>query len=146
MIEDTFRSLNNLLEHLHHSMFFYLLPNVDSFIPISYYSPIIVLLLLPLLIVALSSLTPAEDEIEFAPVQERDDSVCVVLKSRGSWGQSYVPIWEGIGSVSAVYLLGITLYAVQMALSPLAQVRVHPCTYIDPNIGRCRADQFYLEI
>lgn len=35
VVEGTFRSLNNLLEHLHQSFFFYLLPDDESFVSIS---------------------------------------------------------------------------------------------------------------
>jgi GPI-anchor transamidase subunit GAA1 len=39
LIEGTFRSLNNLLEHLHQSFFFYLLMNKDRFVSIGTYLP-----------------------------------------------------------------------------------------------------------
>ncbi|KAI0206007.1 GPI transamidase component GAA1 [Astrocystis sublimbata] len=39
LIESTFRSLNNLLEHLHQSFFFYLLMHKDQFVSIGTYLP-----------------------------------------------------------------------------------------------------------
>lgn len=39
IIESTFRSLNNLLEHLHQSFFFYLLMQADRFVSIGTYLP-----------------------------------------------------------------------------------------------------------
>lgn len=39
VIESTFRSLNNLLEHLHQSFFFYLLMQADRFVSIGTYLP-----------------------------------------------------------------------------------------------------------
>ncbi|OCF31947.1 glycosylphosphatidylinositol transamidase [Kwoniella heveanensis BCC8398] len=43
-IESTLRSMNNLLERLHASYFFYLLPRPDQFIPVGHYLPAAVLL------------------------------------------------------------------------------------------------------
>ena len=39
LIESTMRSLNNILEHLHQSFFFYLLPGRARYISIAYYTP-----------------------------------------------------------------------------------------------------------
>lgn len=39
LIESTFRSLNNLLEHFHQSFFFYLLPQPSRYVSISQYMP-----------------------------------------------------------------------------------------------------------
>ncbi|CAG8486788.1 16795_t:CDS:10 [Acaulospora morrowiae] len=44
MVESTFRSLNNLLEHLHQSFFFYLLPSPERYISIGSYLPPAILL------------------------------------------------------------------------------------------------------
>jgi glycosylphosphatidylinositol transamidase len=44
VIEGTFRSLNNLLEHLHQSFFFYLLMQTDRFVSIGTYLPSAMLL------------------------------------------------------------------------------------------------------
>ena len=49
-LEGTFRSLNNLLERLHHSVFFYLTPSDSSFIAVSQYIPAFALLLTPLIL------------------------------------------------------------------------------------------------
>lgn len=43
-IESTLRSMNNLLERLHASYFFYLLPKHGKFLPVGHYLPAIVLL------------------------------------------------------------------------------------------------------
>jgi glycosylphosphatidylinositol transamidase len=42
-LESTLRSFNNLLERLHASYFFYLLPKQDRFIPVGHYLPIAIL-------------------------------------------------------------------------------------------------------
>ncbi|KAF0447035.1 Gaa1-domain-containing protein [Gigaspora margarita] len=44
IVESTFRSLNNLLEHLHQSFFFYLLPSPERYISIGSYLPPAILL------------------------------------------------------------------------------------------------------
>ncbi|KAL1408622.1 Glycosyl phosphatidyl inositol protein transamidase complex subunit [Vanrija albida] len=44
MVESTLRAYNNLLERLHASFFFYLLPHPDYFLPVGHYLPAAVLL------------------------------------------------------------------------------------------------------
>lgn len=43
LVESTFRSLNNLLEHFHQSFFFYLLPQPNRYVSISQYMPPVIL-------------------------------------------------------------------------------------------------------
>jgi glycosylphosphatidylinositol transamidase len=43
LVESTFRSLNNLLEHFHQSFFFYLLPQPTRYVSISQYMPPVIL-------------------------------------------------------------------------------------------------------
>ncbi|KAI8997337.1 Gaa1-like protein [Pilobolus umbonatus] len=43
VVESTFRSLNNLLEHFHQSFFFYLLPQPNRYVSISQYMPPVIL-------------------------------------------------------------------------------------------------------
>lgn len=50
VVEGTFRSLNNLLEHLHQSFFFYLLPDDESYVSISNFVAIPFVLCLSILI------------------------------------------------------------------------------------------------
>lgn len=49
-MESTFRSLNNLLEHLHQSFFFYLLPTPERYISIGSYLPPALLLTVGLIL------------------------------------------------------------------------------------------------
>ncbi|KAI9024469.1 Gaa1-like protein [Phycomyces nitens] len=42
LVESTFRSLNNLLEHFHQSFFFYFLPQTDRYVSIGVYMPPII--------------------------------------------------------------------------------------------------------
>jgi hypothetical protein len=50
IVESTFRSLSNLLEHLHQSFFFYLLPTPERYISIGSYLPPVLLLAVGLML------------------------------------------------------------------------------------------------
>lgn len=50
LLEGMYRKLNNLLERLHQSYFFYLLPSLSHFVSIGYYMPAFGLLTLILLL------------------------------------------------------------------------------------------------
>ena len=50
MLEGIFRSLNNLLEKLHHSEFYYLTPSRDTFLSLGRYLPPLGLLLAPMIL------------------------------------------------------------------------------------------------
>lgn len=50
LLEGMYRKLNNLLERLHQSYFFYLLPSLSHFVSIGYYMPAFGLLALILLL------------------------------------------------------------------------------------------------
>ncbi|KAI8384158.1 Gaa1-like protein [Blakeslea trispora] len=54
LVESTFRSLNNLLEHFHQSFFFYLLPRPNRYVSISQYMPPIILFACALVLQSLS--------------------------------------------------------------------------------------------
>jgi glycosylphosphatidylinositol transamidase len=49
-LEGTVRSINGLIERLHQSFYFYLLLDVDIYVPIGYYTASLWLLLCPLII------------------------------------------------------------------------------------------------
>lgn len=72
LIEGSFRSLNNLLEHLHQSFFFYLLMGKDRFVSIGTYLPSAMLLAANFTIMAVylwvSSGQPAQTPAEKSPV------------------------------------------------------------------------------
>uniref|UniRef100_A0A8D8VZ26 Glycosylphosphatidylinositol anchor attachment 1 protein n=1 Tax=Cacopsylla melanoneura TaxID=428564 RepID=A0A8D8VZ26_9HEMI len=55
VIEGVFRSMNNLLERFHQSYFFYLMPASDRFVSISYYMPVLALLVSTVLLKAYSA-------------------------------------------------------------------------------------------
>ncbi|TPX41861.1 hypothetical protein SeLEV6574_g05884 [Synchytrium endobioticum] len=54
LLESILRSFNNLLEHLHHSFWFYFMPSPEKFIPISMYIGPMLALIFPLLFMSLS--------------------------------------------------------------------------------------------
>ncbi|TPX33751.1 hypothetical protein SmJEL517_g03471 [Synchytrium microbalum] len=54
LLESTLRSFNNLLEHLHHSFWFYFMASPDKFIPISLYIGPIIALISPLVFQSLA--------------------------------------------------------------------------------------------
>jgi glycosylphosphatidylinositol transamidase len=54
LVEGSFRSLNNLLEHLHQSFFFYLLMQTDRFVSIGTYLPSAMLIAANFTIMAIS--------------------------------------------------------------------------------------------
>uniref|UniRef100_A0AAQ5YS43 GPI-anchor transamidase component GPAA1 n=1 Tax=Amphiprion ocellaris TaxID=80972 RepID=A0AAQ5YS43_AMPOC len=58
LLEGMYRKLNNLLERLHQSYFFYLMPSLSHFVSIGYYMPAFGLLAVILLPGVLSVLTP----------------------------------------------------------------------------------------
>lgn len=82
LIEGSFRSLNNLLEHLHQSFFFYLLMGKDRFVSIGTYLPSAMLLAANFTIMAVylwvSSGQPAQTPAEKSPA----DSACGNKESR----------------------------------------------------------------
>jgi len=57
-LEGTFRSVNNLLEMLHHSEFFYFTTAIWRFVTIGRFMPLMVLLLLPLVLEISSNTLP----------------------------------------------------------------------------------------
>ncbi|RIA93902.1 Gaa1-like protein [Glomus cerebriforme] len=70
IVESTFRSLNNLLEHLHQSFFFYLLPTPERYISIGSYLPPALLLAVGLILHALELWGKTGDEYTEGPVSE----------------------------------------------------------------------------
>lgn len=58
LVESVFRSINNLLEALHQSFFFYILPSTDRYISIGVYMPPFALIAVASLIQISFSLSP----------------------------------------------------------------------------------------
>ncbi|KAI9103072.1 Gaa1-like protein [Phlyctochytrium arcticum] len=66
-IETVLRSLNNLLERLHHAYWFYLMPTAQSFIPLSVYLPPVALLSVPLVFQSLACWWASGDVLKSPP-------------------------------------------------------------------------------
>jgi glycosylphosphatidylinositol transamidase len=67
VIESTFRSLNNLLEHLHQSFFFYLLMQADRFVSIGTYLPSAMLVAVNFTIMAIFLWVKSGSPLEKSP-------------------------------------------------------------------------------
>uniref|UniRef100_A0A8C8A313 GPI-anchor transamidase component GPAA1 n=1 Tax=Oryzias sinensis TaxID=183150 RepID=A0A8C8A313_9TELE len=84
LLEGMYRKLNNLLERLHQSYFFYLLPSLSHFVSIGYYMPAFGLLAVILLLRALDlwvqlSAQPSRTEDGVAGTEQSNPGVLSVL-------------------------------------------------------------------
>ena len=87
LVEGSFRSLNNLLEHLHQSFFFYLLMHTDRFVSIGTYLPSAMLLAANFTIMAIS-LWVKSGQSSQSPKTEKDkagtpDNIASLLNPNG---------------------------------------------------------------
>lgn len=84
VIESTFRSLNNLLEHLHQSFFFYLLMQSSRFVSIGTYLPSAMLVAVNFTIMAIflwvKSGSTASPEAKVGSTVEKSGPLAVVKK------------------------------------------------------------------
>lgn len=96
VVEGSFRSLNNLLEHLHQSFFFYLLMQKDRFVSIGTYLPSAMLLAANFTIMAIflwvkSGQTPQDSESKQGKTGERISSaINEISASSGAEERSFV--------------------------------------------------------
>jgi glycosylphosphatidylinositol transamidase len=88
VIESTFRSLNNLLEHLHQSFFFYLLMQANRFVSIGTYLPSAMLVAVNFTIMAIflwvKSGTPLPSKEKVASTKTGEKQPLVVVKEAGA--------------------------------------------------------------
>lgn len=70
LVESTFRSLNNLLEHFHQSFFFYLLPQPNRYVSISQYMPPVILFACALIFQSLTLYYLGTRKITVGPSQK----------------------------------------------------------------------------
>lgn len=83
VIESTFRSLNNLLEHLHQSFFFYLLMQANRFVSIGTYLPSAMLVAVNFTIMAIflwvksGAPLPSNQEVASTEIEEKQPLVVV---------------------------------------------------------------------
>lgn len=82
VIESTFRSLNNLLEHLHQSFFFYLLMQANRFVSIGTYLPSAMLVAVNFTIMAIflwvKSGSPANPATRVAAEREKSPKLAII--------------------------------------------------------------------
>ncbi|TGO69851.1 hypothetical protein BOTNAR_0006g00380 [Botryotinia narcissicola] len=92
VIESTFRSLNNLLEHLHQSFFFYLLMQANRFVSIGTYLPSAMLVATNFTIMAIflwvksgwPSPTKTESLLSTEKGEEKEKAPLVIVEASGS--------------------------------------------------------------
>lgn len=133
LIEETLRSLNNLLEYLHHSMFFYILPSVNTFIPISHYAPVLIVIVWPLFMDALLywfSEPGSKDKKKKDKKSDNSDSKAVFLADKVSEKETIYyltekqeneehvrrttsrPVWVPFFCIGGVYLVTLACFLV----------------------------------
>ena len=119
-VESVFRSLNNLLEHLHQSFFFYLLMQTNRFVSIGTYLPSAMLLAANFTIMAIAlwvrggQLSTAatkpvaeKDEVGTVPKETTSGSAFAPLPSAGQAGSAGRDLMFPAGLVILVHVLGM---------------------------------------
>ncbi|KAI8079719.1 Gaa1-like protein, partial [Halteromyces radiatus] len=122
LIESTFRSLNNLLEHFHQSFFFYLLPNVTRYVSIGAYMPPIILYACSLVFqsLALYYLDPKALESDYQETKSRKGAV------HSAYTVYRKPISFSFLILGIVHLTGmVTLYMMQPWVTNWLEERFH---------------------
>lgn len=102
VVEGTFRSLNNLLEHLHQSFFFYLLMHKDRFVSIGTYLPSAMLIAANFTIISISlwvksgqqdqAQTPAEQKTEKAVEKAVEKGTAEKIVTSATERQLFLPL------------------------------------------------------
>lgn len=108
VVEGSFRSLNNLLEHLHQSFFFYLLMHPDRFVSIGTYLPSAMLLAANFTIMAIalwvkSGQAPRTDDVKDSTPAQRDLSEKIEGASTAVERDPFLPL----GIVAVCHLLSV---------------------------------------
>ncbi|XP_061550373.1 glycosylphosphatidylinositol anchor attachment 1 protein [Phycodurus eques] len=107
LLEGMYRKLNNLLERLHQSYFFYLLPSLSNFVSISYYMPAFGLICVILLLRALDLWV----QLSAPPV--RQDGVA-------NADQSSPGVLSVLTPLVISHLTGVALYALPVRFQGMA--------------------------
>ncbi|KAI1262007.1 Gaa1-like protein [Xylariaceae sp. FL1019] len=107
LVEGTFRSLNNLLEHLHQSFFFYLLINRERFVSIGTYLPSAMLVAINFTIMAIllwvkSGGKDAAPIVQDSLARKKQDGIEMPAASAAVERELYLPL----GFVVACHFLG----------------------------------------
>uniref|UniRef100_A0A7N8XX48 GPI-anchor transamidase component GPAA1 n=1 Tax=Mastacembelus armatus TaxID=205130 RepID=A0A7N8XX48_9TELE len=133
LLEGMYRKLNNLLERLHQSYFFYLMPSLSHFVSIGYYMPAFGLLAVILLLRALDLwvqlATPPQTEDGVADIDQSSPGVLSVLTPLVISHATGVALYTlpirfqemavehfPVSETEAVVLTAITIYTAGLAL------------------------------
>lgn len=123
--EHTLRSLNNLLEYLHHSLSFYLTSEARRFVPFSVYIGTVAALLLPLVLTAFAALkvskvSPKNTQLELVDLPDDDSSKAVALGAQAAREREtelnkktllFSPECSTLATVIFFHAIGFVLYA-----------------------------------
>ncbi|XP_064398574.1 glycosylphosphatidylinositol anchor attachment 1 protein-like [Halichondria panicea] len=128
-LEGTFRSVNNLLERLHHSEFFFYTTSTSSFVSIGLYMPPFGLMIAPVVLEALAQWLMARDPALTDPNKDptADDSMRTVPP---------FPFPAVVRLFLSSLLSGILLYATPTLLAPLSP---HSLVTILVTVALCSA-------
>ncbi|KAK9421180.1 putative Gaa1-like protein [Seiridium unicorne] len=125
LVEGTFRSLNNLLEHLHQSFFFYLLMHKERFVSIGTYLPSAMLIAANFTIMAIYLwIKSGYTENTAIPKDTTSSSTTEAEEDASSTGTAERDLFLPLGLVAATQSLGFVplfafIYAPASLLSPL---------------------------
>lgn len=114
IIESTTRSLNNLIEHLHQSFFFYFLPNNDRYVSIGLYMPSVLLIIAACLLMALSLWIRVYQSSEAEERSKKTEATAPWFKNA-----LILAMWVMILGLSCSFFLLLVLFSV-----PGASVRL----------------------
>ncbi|KAL6923828.1 hypothetical protein ACHAP8_011303 [Fusarium lateritium] len=117
VIEGSFRSLNNLLEHLHQSFFFYLLMQTDRFVSIGTYLPSAMLIAANFTIMAISLWVKSGQSPATEKSKKRDSATSVDTTQAGR--DLFVP-------------LGVVAVCQGLAAMPLYTFNHLPASWLSP--------------
>lgn len=151
VIESTFRSLNNLLEHLHQSFFFYLLMQANRFVSIGTYLPSAMLVAVNFTIMAIflwiKSGAPLPSQKKVASTGEGEKQPLVVVKEGDD--KALVPeealaarereLFLPLAIVAGSQFLGVLpLYIFNHTSQSVSSPFIFPSSYgEDANAHRC---------
>ncbi|RKO89541.1 Gaa1-like protein, partial [Blyttiomyces helicus] len=129
-LESTLRSLNNLLERLHHAYWFYIMPTSDSYIPISKYIPPVLLLAATLVLKSISLWWETGNltlEYPIAPKRVPGTKYMAREEAASSFTRRVRPIYLPIVTLVGCAMGGWALYRLAPSVGYLMAERlIHP--------------------
>ncbi|XP_076000811.1 GPI-anchor transamidase component GPAA1 [Genypterus blacodes] len=116
LLEGMYRKLNNLLERLHQSYFFYLMPSLSHFVSIGYYMPAFGLLAVILLLRALDLWVQLG-----APPPRAEDGTVEIVPSGPGFLSVFTPLVISHLTGAALYVLPIRLQGTVVEHFPVSE-------------------------